>query len=77
MQKYPIPSPLMKQSKVKMAPSKHYESGLQYVSTDTPLDDIIYLLKRDGGIVLRNLISADDIDKASAEIKDRLEQDLE
>ncbi|KAL4953496.1 phytanoyl-CoA dioxygenase [Aspergillus filifer] len=60
-----------------MAPSRIYDPGLQYLPADSPLDDITYLLKRDGGVVLRSLISQDDLDKTYDEIKDRLEEDLE
>ncbi|KAI9373907.1 phytanoyl-CoA dioxygenase [Aspergillus egyptiacus] len=60
-----------------MSPSKSYGKGLQYLSTDTPIADIAYLLKRDGGVVIRGLVSSDDLDKTYDEIKDTLEQDLE
>jgi hypothetical protein len=60
-----------------MASSKHYDSGLQYLPADTPIDDITYLLKRDGGVVLRSLISDEELDKTYDEIKDRIDQDLE
>ena len=60
-----------------MSPSRNYDPGLQYLPSDSPLEDITYLLKRDGGVVLRNLVSQDDLDKTYDEIKGRLEEDLE
>ncbi|KAL3470492.1 hypothetical protein BJX99DRAFT_251161 [Aspergillus californicus] len=60
-----------------MAPSKHYDAGVQYVSADAPLDDIIYLLKRDGGLVVRGMVSQEDLDTTHNDIKDRLDKDEE
>ncbi|KAL3480189.1 phytanoyl-CoA dioxygenase [Aspergillus californicus] len=60
-----------------MVPSTRYNPGLQYLSPDAPIDDISYLLKRDGGVVLRNLIANTDLDKSYAEIKDKIDQDVE
>ncbi|KAH8693805.1 phytanoyl-CoA dioxygenase [Talaromyces proteolyticus] len=57
--------------------STQYGPEVQYVSNTTPLEDIIYLLKRDGAVFVRNLISPEDVDKAHEDIKDRLENDEE
>lgn len=34
-----------------------YGDEVQKVSKDTPLEEIIYLLKRDGGVFIKGLIS--------------------
>ncbi|KAL4878777.1 phytanoyl-CoA dioxygenase [Aspergillus karnatakaensis] len=60
-----------------MAPSKQYGPGLQYVPASSNIEDITYLLKRDGGVVLRNFVSQQDLDQTYAEIKDKLDQDVE
>lgn len=52
------------------------EAGVQNVPKDTPLDDIYYLLKRDGGVIIKGLLPLEDIDKTYEEIKERLDQDL-
>ncbi|KAL4789286.1 phytanoyl-CoA dioxygenase [Aspergillus venezuelensis] len=58
-----------------MAPSKAYEPGLQYVSTDTPLEDIYRLIKRDGAVGIRNLVPSDVLDQTYEEIKERIIND--
>lgn len=60
-----------------MSPSTVYSLGLQYVSNDTPLKDIVSLMKRDGAVVVRNLTSTEALDKTYDEVKDRIDQDLE
>lgn len=57
--------------------SAKYGPEVQKVSADTPLDDIIYLLKRDGGVFVRDLVSVADVDKAHEECRERLENDVE
>ncbi|KAF4782476.1 phytanoyl-CoA dioxygenase [Colletotrichum scovillei] len=54
-----------------------YGPEVQKVSADTPLDDIIYLLKRDGGVFVRDLVPVADVDKAHEECRERLENDVE
>ncbi|KAL4932874.1 phytanoyl-CoA dioxygenase family protein [Aspergillus undulatus] len=54
-----------------------YDAGLEYLSAEAPLDDIIYLIKCDGGVVLRSLISHEELDKTYDEIKDRMDKDTE
>lgn len=54
-----------------------YSLGLQYVSNDTPLEDIVSLMKRDGAVVVRNLIPTEVLDKTYDEVKDRINEDLE
>ena len=56
---------------------KKYSLGLQYVSSDTPLEDILYLMKRNGAVVVRSLISTESLDRTYVEVKDRINQDLE
>lgn len=51
--------------------------GLQYVSSDTSLEDIVYLMKRNGAVVVRSLISTEALDWTYVEIKDRINQDVE
>ncbi|KAL4928916.1 phytanoyl-CoA dioxygenase family protein [Aspergillus undulatus] len=60
-----------------MTSSKEYGPGLQYVSTDTPLEDIYYLIKRDGGVAIRNLITPEILDETYEDIKDRINDDAE
>ncbi|KAL4758307.1 phytanoyl-CoA dioxygenase family protein [Aspergillus foveolatus] len=52
------------------------EDGLkvQYVIKDTPLEDIIAFMKRDGAIIVRDLVSPADIDQAYEELRPCLEQ---
>ena len=57
-------------------PSK-YSDEVQKVSKDTPVEEIIYLLKRDGGVFIKGLISEEDVDQASQEAKPRLDADVE
>ncbi|PYI33368.1 hypothetical protein BP00DRAFT_366947 [Aspergillus indologenus CBS 114.80] len=57
-------------------PSK-YSDEVQKVSKDTPLEEIVYLLKRDGGIFIKNLIPESDVDQAHEEVKSRLDEDVE
>ncbi|XRM38783.1 hypothetical protein ABZX51_002179 [Aspergillus tubingensis] len=57
-------------------PSK-YSNEVQKVSKDTPVEEIIYLLKRDGGVFIKGLISEEDVDQASQEAKPRLDADVE
>ncbi|GAB1192678.1 hypothetical protein APSETT444_001872 [Aspergillus pseudonomiae] len=54
-----------------------YSDEVQKVSKDTPLEEILYLLKRDGGVFVKNLITEEDVDKAFHEVKDRLDNDVE
>lgn len=59
------------------ASSEKYGEEVQHVSKDTPIEDILYLLKRDGGVFIKGLIPEDDVDKAISEVKDRLDSDVE
>ncbi|EXJ78190.1 hypothetical protein A1O3_09351 [Capronia epimyces CBS 606.96] len=56
---------------------KEYSSDVQKVSADTPLEDVLYLLKRDGGVFIKGLIPEEDVDQAYDEVRDRLEESLE
>ncbi|KAJ5682154.1 phytanoyl-CoA dioxygenase [Penicillium macrosclerotiorum] len=55
--------------------SKESKQGVQCVSNDIDFKEIISILKRDGGIIVKGLIREEDIDKANEEVKTRLEQD--
>ncbi|KAL4737688.1 hypothetical protein BDV11DRAFT_171765 [Aspergillus similis] len=48
--------------------------NVQYVTKDTPLEDIIALMKRDGAVIVRGLVSPADIDQAYEEVRPFLEQ---
>ncbi|WQF77178.1 Putative phytanoyl-CoA dioxygenase [Colletotrichum destructivum] len=57
--------------------SANYGPEVQKVPADTPIEDIIYLLKRDGGVFLKQLIPVADVDQAWEECRERLENDVE
>lgn len=57
--------------------SMEYGPEVQYVTKDTPLEDILRLIKRDGAVFVRNLVSEEDVDKAYEDVKERFDQDLE
>ncbi|EKG10166.1 Phytanoyl-CoA dioxygenase [Macrophomina phaseolina MS6] len=59
------------------AATKEYGPEVQKVPADTPLQDILYLLKRDGGVFIEGLISSEDIDKAYDEVRETLDNDVE
>ena len=44
-------------------------AGVQTVAADTPLDYVIRLLKRDGGVFIKNFISEEYADKAYSECR--------
>lgn len=54
-----------------------YGPEVQKVPADAPLADILYLLKRDGGVFVKNLVSEEDVDKACDDVKERLDADVE
>lgn len=54
-----------------------YSDKVQKVSKDTPLEDILYLLKRDGGVFVKNLIPVGEVDKAITDVSGRLDNDME
>ncbi|KAB2575283.1 Uncharacterized protein DBV05_g6020 [Lasiodiplodia theobromae] len=54
-----------------------YGPEVQKVPADAPLEDILYLLKRDGGVFVKNLVSEEDVDKACEDVKERLDADVE
>lgn len=61
-----------------MAPlDEKYGQEAQKVSSDTPLEDILYLLKRDGGVFVKELIPAYDVDKAHDECRSALNDGVE
>jgi hypothetical protein len=51
--------------------------GVQHVSADAPLEYIIRLLKRDGGVFINNFVSEEDVDKAASECQERMDNDME
>ncbi|RJE23494.1 Phytanoyl-CoA dioxygenase family protein [Aspergillus sclerotialis] len=57
--------------------SRKYGPEVQYVQSDTPFEDIIALIKRDGAVVIRSLVPVEMVDKAHAEVRDRIESDVE
>ncbi|KAM0190681.1 hypothetical protein ACHAPI_009207 [Fusarium lateritium] len=54
-----------------------YGPEVQKVSADTPVQHIIALLKRDGGVFIKGLIPESEVDKACDECRERLESDVE
>jgi hypothetical protein len=54
-----------------------YGPEVQKVSIDTPVQDIIALLKRDGGVFIKSLIPEFEVDKAYDECRERLDSDVE
>lgn len=54
-----------------------YGPEVQKVTLDTPVEDLYYLLKRDGGVFVKNFVPESDVDKAFSECRERLENDVE
>ncbi|KAF6821731.1 phytanoyl dioxygenase family protein [Colletotrichum plurivorum] len=59
------------------AMAEKYGPEVQRVSAKTPTEDIIYLLKRDGGVFIKGLIPEPDVDQAYEECRERLDNDVE
>ncbi|KAI8218758.1 Dioxygenase swnH1 [Colletotrichum sp. SAR 10_77] len=57
--------------------SDRYGSEVQKLSAETPIEDIIYLLKRDGGVFVKGLVAVEDVDQSYEECRERLESDVE
>lgn len=57
--------------------SAKYGPEVQKVAANTPLEDLIFLLKRDGGVFIKNFVSESDVDQAFSECRERLENDVE
>lgn len=55
--------------------SEKYGPEIQYIPSDTPLEEILALIKRDGGVIIKGLIPADMVDKAHEEVRERLDND--
>lgn len=51
-----------------------YGPTVQYLDASAPIEDMIFLMKRDGAIFIRELVSPADVVKAYEEVKPRLEQ---
>lgn len=56
---------------------KEYGPEIQHVPNDTPLEDIILLLKRDGAVFINKLIPLEDVDQACEDAQERIENDLD
>ncbi|KAL5336899.1 hypothetical protein BJX70DRAFT_400239 [Aspergillus crustosus] len=52
-------------------------ADLQYATSDTPLAEIVKILERDGAVIVRNLISYEDLVTVYDDIKDVLDADPE
>lgn len=52
-----------------------YGPEVQRVPVDAPLEDIIMLLKRDGGVVVQDFVSHESIDQSYQEILPKMEGD--
>lgn len=59
------------------AAADRYGPDVQTVSPNTPVEDLIYLLKRDGGVFVKNFVPGPDVDQAFSECRERLENDVE
>lgn len=57
--------------------SAKYGPEVQKLPADAPLEDVLYLLKRDGGVFIKGLVSEADVDKAYDECRGRLDNDVE
>jgi ectoine hydroxylase-related dioxygenase (phytanoyl-CoA dioxygenase family) len=57
--------------------SSKYPEGVQRVSSDTPFEDIVYLLKRDGGVFIKNYMSKEIIQQMNSETKPFMDKDGE
>ncbi|KAL4883015.1 hypothetical protein BJY04DRAFT_31832 [Aspergillus karnatakaensis] len=55
-------------------PNNEDGPNIQYVTKDTPLEHIIAHMKRDGFVIVRELVTPADVDQAYAEVHPRLEQ---
>lgn len=55
--------------------ARAYPSGPQRVPVDAPLEDILSLLKRDGGVIIEKYVDRATIDQAYKEVLPRLEAD--
>lgn len=60
-----------------MSSFSKYGPEVQRVSTDTPLEEILYLLKRDGGVFVKGLVSEANVDQAFADCREILDSDVE
>lgn len=52
-----------------------YGKGVQKVPADAPVEDVIALLKRDGGVFIKGLVSEADIDQAYDDCRARIDND--
>ena len=50
---------------------------VQRVPVDAPVEDVIALLKRDGGVIIKNFVSHESIDQCYKEIKPKMDADRE
>lgn len=52
-----------------------YPLGVQRLHSDAPIEDIFYLLKRDGGVVIEKFLDVETVNRANREILPHLEKD--
>ncbi|KAF1976473.1 phytanoyl-CoA dioxygenase [Bimuria novae-zelandiae CBS 107.79] len=52
-------------------------AGVQTAAADAPVEYIIRLLKRDGGVFIKNFVTEEDADKAYSECRERIDNDME
>ena len=57
-------------------PTPSYGPEVQRVSVDTPVEDVIYLLKRDGGVFIQGFVSPEQAEQAYDECRARIDGDL-
>lgn len=58
-------------------PTAELPVGVQRVSPDVPIDYIVRLLKRDGGVFVQGLVSEKDVDQATEDCRERMDNDRE
>ncbi|KAI1610495.1 hypothetical protein EDD36DRAFT_490737 [Exophiala viscosa] len=56
-------------------PGSRFPTGVQALPVDAPVVDFIDLLKRDGGVIIRNFVPLDIIDQANKEIWPQIEKE--
>ena len=58
-------------------PSRDSKNAPERVPVDGPIEDVISLLKRDGGVIIKNFVSPDSVDQCYNEIKPKMDADRE
>lgn len=70
------PSSLHKLYHITMSIDAELPAGVQTVAATAPLEYVIRLLKRDGGVFVKNFITEEDADKAYSECRERIDNDM-